>query len=155
MANIKKFLNPNIQAGATSGIYILPDRNFPKGELEFKTVENLRLAASGHVDFFGHHKFNIEVIMGSEQPSGSDCTVILNSVRHENVSYQTEGNELKLQHKDFPVQTINLSRGDRAWSWMSIRYRNLWFHFGLWPKTKELTDDDFSFEAFGLAAAMD
>lgn len=142
MANLKNFLNSNIQTGSKSDLYIWPATTIKVGEGTWHMVEELHLKATGNIRI-GEIRAggDLEVIMGSHQANGNDCTVILNGARFENVNYRSSGNNLRLEKEGMPGNPISLEPGRSQWSWF---YPTLGvaISVGAWPAGKAMTGAD-------------
>lgn len=143
MANIKNFLGNDIVSGSKSTLYLYPAVHTPIGNAEWHTVEDLRLTGKGEINLFGSHGGPFEMIMGSYNPNGNDCTLILAGHRFENVNYRTVGNKLELKHPNFPIDVIEIYPGARAWTWFDI-FKGIKFSVGAWPASKSIEAADLS-----------
>ena len=143
MANMKNFLKDDIRSGSKSTLYLYPAVQTPIGDVQWQTVEDLRITGVGKIKLFGEHSGPFELIMGSYQPNGNDCTLVLDGRRFENVNYRTVGHKLELKHEDLPVAVIEIYPGARAWTWFDF-FKGIKFSVGAWPASKSLEAADLA-----------
>lgn len=140
MANLKNFLNSNIQPGRKFDLYL--GRIPHIGNMTPEVVESIHLKAKGEVTILGtKYSGTVEIKMDNEHSPKGKCEVVFNGASSP-ATYKVEGSSLII-YPEQGLSALTLQKGDRSWSWFGVTWGvTIWI--GSWPATKVLSEEDIA-----------
>lgn len=157
MANLMNFLQDNIRTNTTSDVY--GALGIHVGTIDWEIVEPLHLKFKAKVKLLGKElNIGIEIIMGSEQANGNDCTYIRTDggkpVRVDNVKYESS-HELKFDTGDIvsPITYYKDSNNNKV-TVLNGKF-GIWYHFSALPENTTLSSDEMMEVEKGIAKNLE